>query len=175
MKTERVLSRWGLLMIGSGGPILAGCEGMEVHRTSTPLLQFDPIRLTGTTSSGRPYRLVGEPEPQYALAVFYRFWDAADVRVVTPAEAVALIAQKGNQPFDRTAEEQTRMDQAKLDHLSGHARTHISVLRLDAETAARRAGLSREQLEGLLQADLSRITADEADAAFVRLVSSGHG
>lgn len=71
MKTQRSLGRWGILMIGDIGPILAGCEGLEIRRTSTPLVELDPFRLTGTTASGRPYRLVGVSEPGYALMAFH--------------------------------------------------------------------------------------------------------
>jgi hypothetical protein len=175
MKTQRVLSRWGILMIGDIGPILAGCEGMEIRRTSTPLVQFDSKRLTGVTASGRSYRLVGESEPQYALAAFYGLWDVGDntdVSVVSPAQAVALIGRQGNRPFERSAEEQAQVDQQRLDHLAAQTRMQINVLDIDAETAAGLAGLTMEQMDGLLEADLSRITADAADAAFIRLVDS---
>lgn len=99
-KRERVLSRWGILMAGSSGPVLAGCEDMEVHRTSTPLVEFDRFRVTGVAASGRPNRLVGEPEPGYAVNAFHLLRDAGDtpVRVVTPAEAVVIIQQEGNKP-----------------------------------------------------------------------------
>lgn len=59
MEAVRVLSRWALLMAGESGPILAGCEGLEVRRTSRPLVQLDPVALRGVTASGRPYRLKG--------------------------------------------------------------------------------------------------------------------
>lgn len=161
-------------MIGESGPILAGCEGLEVRRTSTPLVQFNPSQLLGLTASGRPYRLVGEPEPQYALVAFHSLWKAGDtkVRVVTPAEAVVLIERNGNRPFERTPEEQAKVDQEKLDYLAAQTRMQFNVLEISIETAARRAGLSIDQMDGLLLADLSRISADEADRAFVTLVGS---
>lgn len=174
MKNERVLSRWGMLMIGCTGPILAGCEGMEIRRTSTPLVELDPNRMTGVTASGRPYRLVGEPEPQYALMAFHSLWNADndEVRVVSLAEAVALIAQMGNRPFVRSPEEQADIDQQRLDHLAPQMLMQLRSMEIDAETAARRAGLTMEQLHALLQADMTLIGADEADAAFVRLMES---
>lgn len=177
MKTERKLSRWGLLMVGRTGPILAGCEGMEVRRTSTPLVKFDAFRLLGVTASGRPYRLVGESEPGYALMAFHSLWgaDDTDVRVVTPAEAVALIERQGNRPFERSAEEQAEVDQQRLDHISGQTRMQLAAMGIDVETAARRTGLEVDQMQGLLEADLTRIAADEADAAFVRLVACEYG
>jgi hypothetical protein len=177
MKTERILSRWGLLMVGRTGPILAGCEGMEVRRTSTSLVSFDAFRLTGTTASGRPYRLVGESEPGYALAAFRSLWDAGGtvVRVVTPAEAVAIIGRHGNKPFERSATEQAKLDQRRLDHIAAQTRMQIIALELDIETAARRAGLEVDQMRALLEAELSHITADAADQAFVRLVGTEYG
>lgn len=174
MKTHRVLSRWGILIIGDTGPILAGCEGMEIRRTSTPLVKFDPSTLRGVTASGRPYRLVGRSEPQYALTAFHSLWNAGDtqVRVVSPAEAVAIIAQKGNRPFDRSPEEQAGVDQQRLDHLATQTLAQLRSMEIGAETAARRAGLTVDQMLGLLDADLSLISAEVADAAFVRLVDS---
>lgn len=71
MKPERILSRWGLLMVAEHGPILAGHEGHGVYRTSTPLVSFDPDRGTGVTASGRPYRLVGGADHGYALMAFH--------------------------------------------------------------------------------------------------------
>lgn len=44
------------------------------------------------------------------------------------------------------------------------------MLEIDAETTARRAGLSADQMRGLLEADL--ISAAVADRGFVQLVES---
>lgn len=177
MKTERILSRWALLMAGDHGPVLAGCEELEIMRTSTPLVEFDVASLTGVTASGRPYRLVGDPEPGYALRAFHSLWHAgaAEVLVVSPAEAVKLIRENGNAPFRHAPEEQAALDLQKLTLLAGQLRMQIGALEIGEDEAARRCSLTAEQLRGLLEADLGVISADEADAAFVRLVGSACG
>lgn len=173
-KTQRAMSRWGLLMVGNQGPILACCEGFGINRTSTPLVKFDPQTLTGITASGRPYQLLGEPEPGYALMAFHSLWDPGDmdIRVVPPEEAVVIIQRNGNAPFRHMPEEQAALDQKKLEFLSAQFRRKMILSGIDDREAARRSGLTCGQLSGLLDADLSQISADEADQAFVRLVEA---
>jgi hypothetical protein len=168
MKPERILSRWGLLMVAERGPILAGHEGGGVYRTSTPLVSFDPDRGTGVTASGRPYRLIGGADRGYALMAFHSLWDA-EVRVVSPDEAVALVEAKGNAPFRRTAEEQARIDRLKLQHFSREIRAQMMALGVDEAETARICRLTEDQFQGILDCDLSKISVDEADAAFVTL------
>lgn len=177
MKRERILSRWALLMAGDTGPILAGCEGLSAQRTSTPLVEFDLDTMTVVTASGRPYRLVGPSEPGYALSAFHSLWDAGDtpVRVVSPEDAVRLITEKGNKPFEFTPEEQARLDLARLRHTAAQIVRQMRVLDLDEHQAAQRSGLTLDQMHGLLEHDLSRIAALEADQAFVRLVGTAYG
>jgi len=176
-KSTRSLSRWALLMAGETGPILAGCEGFSIRRTSTPLVSFDPETGTGLTSTGRPYQLHGDPEPGYALSAFHSLWDAGDVeiKVVSPEEAVAIIKKKGNEPFRHSAEEQADLDEQKIRHLSVQASAHIVSRGLDETEAARRAGLSADEFKALLAADPSGISADRADQAFVRMVGIDSG
>lgn len=121
MKRERILFRWAFLMAGDTGPVIAGCEGMSVQRTSTPLVELDLDTMTAVTASGRPYRLLGPSEPGYALNAFHSLWDAGDtdIIVVSPWDAVRLIREKGNKPFSFTAEEQARLDLARLQHTAG--------------------------------------------------------
>lgn len=177
MKRERVLARWALLMAGESGPILAGEEGMGTHRTSTPLVVFDSRTLRGVTASGRPYRLLGPSEPGYALNAFHSLWDTGDavVRVVSPEEAVRLIAAKGNKFFDFTPEKKAQLDVAKLRHTAAQMSYQMRVMDLDEQEAAARCGLTLEQMRGLLEHDLSRITAGRADQAFVTLVGTAFG
>ncbi|MGO4558110.1 hypothetical protein [Mesorhizobium sp. 2RAF21] len=171
MKQERILSRWGLVMIGEHGPILAGSEGGGVYRTSTPLVEFDAEAGTGVTASGRPYRLVGAGDPGYALRTVHALWSVKDqeVRVVSPDEAVDLIAAKGNAPFRRTLEEQAKIDGLRLRHISREFRIQMLIAGIDELEAAQRCGLSEDQIRGLLEVDLSRVAVDEADMAFVTL------
>jgi hypothetical protein len=174
MKQERMLSRWGLVMIGEHGPILAGSEGGGVYRTSTPLVEFDAEVGTGVTASGRPYRLIGIGDPGYALRTVHSLWNTKgqEVRVVSPDEAVDLIAAKGNAPFRRTPEQQAKIDGLRLRHISREFRIQMLAAGIDEVEAARRCGLTEDQMRGIIESDLSRISAEEADAAFVTLVQS---
>lgn len=174
-KSERVLSRWGLLMLGDRGPIFAGCEGREGYRTSTPLVAFDPETLTGVTASGRPYRLVGPSEPGYALQALHSLWNTEGVVVrLVSVEEAAQLAQR-NAPFDHSPEEQARLDRLKIEHCSGEIVRHMRLHGLDEPEAAKRSGLSLAKLQALLEWDTARITADEADRALVTLLGTAYG
>jgi hypothetical protein len=155
-------------MVADRGPILAGHEGGGVYRTSTPLVSFDPDRGKGVTASGRPYRLVGGADHGYALMAFHSLWDAGDteVRIVSPDEAVALIKANGNAPFRHTVEEQARIDGLKLRHLSAEVRGQMTALGVDEAEAARICKLTADQMRAILESDLSRVSAEEADTAF---------
>ena len=174
MKTERTLSRWGLVMIDDHGPILAGSEGGGVYRTSTPLVEFDADLGTAVTASGRPYRLIGAGDSGYALWTVHALWHTKgqEVRVVSPDEAVDLIAAKSNAPFRRTPEEQAEIDGVRLRYVSRDVRIQMLAAGVDEAEAARICGLTEDQMRGIIEADLSRISAEEADAAFVRLVQA---
>ena len=173
-KRGRILSRWGFVMAGGRGPVLAGEEGLGMHRTSTPLVEFDPVAMTGVTASGRPYRLAGEPEPGYALSVFHSLWDAdgVDVRIVGLEEALVLI--EGNEPFAFPPEEQARLDGLKLRHLAQSVASQMRIQDLSVDEAATIAGLPAERLRALLEHDMSGITPDEATGRCRRL-SQGCG
>ena len=170
-KRERILSRWGFVMAGGSGPVLAGEEGLGMHRTSTPLVSFDADTMTGVTASGRPYRLAGEHEPGYALSVFHSLWDAdgVDVRIVGLEEALVLI--EGNKPFAFSPEEQARLDDMKIRHLSQSVASQLRIQDLSKEEAAEIVGLPVEKLQALLEHDASGITPDEADRVLTALVA----
>src|SRR5690606_5318809 len=116
---------------------------------------------------GRPYRLVGDMEPGYALNAFHSLWDAGDtpVTAVSPEEAVVLIRKQGNSPFDFTPEEQARLDLARLRHTAAQMARQMRVMDLDERQAALRSGLTLDQLRGLLEHDLDRVSALAADQA----------
>ncbi len=170
-KRERILSRWGFVMADGSGPVLAGEEGLGMHRTSTPLVSFDADAMTGVTSSGRPYRLAGAPEPGYALSVFHSLWvaDGVDVRIVGLEEALVLI--EGNEPFAFPPEEQARLDGLKLRHLAQSVASQMRIQDLSVGEAAAIASLPADRLRALLEHDMSGITPDEADRALSALVA----
>ena len=167
MKTERMMSRWGLVMAGESGPVLAGMDPMGADwRTSTPLVELDTDARTALTASGRPYRLVGSPDAAYALMAFRSLWNAqgVDVRVLDPDEAAVLVAR--NRPFDRTADEQAAVDAEKLPHVASQVRLLMAQHGLDAADAAHLLGVDRERLEAFVSGDVHGWTVEEADKAF---------
>ena len=161
-------------MIDDHGPILAGAEGGGVYRTSTPLVEFDADLGTGVTASGRPYRLVGASDPGYAVRTVHSLWNTKgqEVRVVSTEEAVELIKTKGNAPFERTPEEQAEIDSLRLRYISRDVQIQMIAAGIDEAEAARRCGLTEDKMRGIIEADLLRVTVDEADAAFVTLVQA---
>lgn len=174
MKTERILHRWALLVAGGIGPFLAGQEGL-LMRTSTPLVDFDAETLTGVTASGRPYRLAEQSDPGYALHAFHSLWNAGDaeVRVLSPAEAAAMLAEKPNSPFDHTSEEQAELDAMRLAALAGDIRLHAALAFLAEPELAELTGLPFEAVERLMARErdaLRGVCPDDAEKALERLV-----
>lgn len=109
------LSNWGLVSLNGHGPYLAGHEVGQGTRTSTPLVEFDPVNGTALTSSGRPYSLVGKPNLDYALATAVDVWgqyfglEKSTIVALTADEAIAMITAKGNTPYDRTIDEENAL------------------------------------------------------------------
>lgn len=114
-KSIRTLSNWGLVSLNGSGPYLAGYEVGQGTRCSTPLVEFDPEKGTALTSSGRPYHLIGAPDPGYglytAIEVWGQYFDIAESTIVTLSadDAVAMITANANAPYDRTLEEENAL------------------------------------------------------------------
>ena len=174
MKSERLLTRWGLIVAGSCGPVLAGADPTGAdYRTSTPLVALDLEERTALTASGRPYRLVGVSDPEYALRAFHALWNAGgvDVRAIEPIEAAALVA--GNKRFDRTPEEQAAVDAVKLPQVARQVRLRMLAQGMDVVDAADVIGVEPERLRAFLDGRMNSWTVEEADAAFDTLCAAG--
>jgi hypothetical protein len=174
MKSERTLVRWGLVMVGDHGPILAGSEGGGVYRSSTPLVEFDAEAGKGVTASGRPYRVFGHEDKDYARWVVQTLWGiaGANARIVSPEDAAAIIASRGNAPFRRTPQEQSHLDGLKLRHIATEFGVQMICLGIDEVEAAAICGLTEDRIRGILDCNLSRVSVEEADAAFVTLAQA---
>lgn len=104
-KETRTLIRWGLVSQNNTGPYLAGLQSNLVTRTSTPLVEFDPVEATALTASGRPYVLAGQCDLEYGLAIAKEVWgqyfDVSETTIValSPDEALALMSGRDNQPL----------------------------------------------------------------------------
>ena len=171
-KTERTLVRWGLILVGAEGPILAGEEpGGAEYRTSTPLVELDIEAGTAVTASGRPYRLLGPADPGYALRALHGLWrtGSAEIILLTPAEALPFVDL--NRPFDRTPEEQAAVDEWKLPEVAGQTALLMLNRGLSNERAAEIAGISLERLEDLINGSREGWTVTEAEEVFDRLAA----
>lgn len=105
MKAERMLVYWGLISKNGRGPYLAGLELDGGTGTSTQLVELDIEGRTALTASGRSYRLQGEPDPAYALAVAKSVWgqyfdlEGSAIEALSPAAAKAMIVWQRNEPL----------------------------------------------------------------------------
>ena len=115
MKSPRTLIRWGLISENGRGPYLAGLQNNLQARMSTALVNLDPADMTTLTASGRPYHLVGAPDPDYALAtardIWGQYFDLAGsvIRSLTVDEAVEMIKANGNTAYNRTIDEENAL------------------------------------------------------------------
>jgi hypothetical protein len=123
MKGPRTLSTWAFLQIWRPddvrtpqAPILAGIDELGLNRTSTPLMEFDPVTGVGVTASGREYRLAGSEDPVAALRVFGSLWmlqHGQEVRRVAPKDVPAVIATSASSA-PKSAEQQTEEDSFRI-------------------------------------------------------------
>lgn len=168
-KTERILHFWALVSENGRGPHLAGMDTFGVMRTSTALVEFDPVAGTAKTASGRPYRLDGPAEPDYGLAVAHELWsrvynlEGSDIRTLSPDEAVALISERGNRLFGSSLEADGRrnvfrdLDLPNPDVLMVKTDAAISIASLiqerglSVEEAADIVGIEAYQLRGIIE------------------------
>lgn len=174
MKTERILARWGLIMIGDRGPIFAGEDPAGAGwRTSTPLVAFDAEEGTGITASGRPYRLVGPPDPAYALQALNALWntEGADIRIISPEEAVPFV--EANRPFDRTPEEQAAVAAWRLPKVAAQIRLMMVLQGREVGDVADLVGVAPDRLRALLDGQAEGWTVAEADEVFDTMAAAG--
>lgn len=90
------LERWRIFRVPEGDFHLCGIIPASGHdgRVSSKLVQFDPKTLTGTTQSGRMYKLAGDTGEHRDAAYIRDIWlrvnriDPNDVTFVTPDEVV---------------------------------------------------------------------------------------
>jgi len=87
-------------------------------------------------------------------------------------DAAALIASNGNAPFRRTPQEQLHLDGLRLQHMATEFGVQMICLGIDEAQAAAICGLTEDRIHGLLDCDLSRVSVEEADAAFVTLAQA---
>lgn len=168
-KQERIITRWGLVVVGGHGPIVAGDED-GARRTSTKLVEFDPVALTGVTATGRPYRLLGSSDPAHAIRCVLSLWDIgnAKLEIVSPEEAVSRVAD--NEPFDFSEEEKRELAVKKMEYYAGEIRREMSRKGMEEKEAAELLGLDEAKLTAILAADPDGASPDDSDDAFLALI-----
>jgi hypothetical protein len=91
------MDRWGVVRDAKHGLRLVGREIGACERITSPVVQWDAGSQTATTASGRFYRLLGEPDPEYAahvVAMHKKQWsNMAQVELVDFSEAVAALGK----------------------------------------------------------------------------------
>lgn len=85
-----VMDRWGVVIDNKHGIRLVGREIGDAERITSAVVEWHADSQTATTRSGRFYRLVGDPDPEYAervVAMHKRQWgDRAEVEFVDRTE-----------------------------------------------------------------------------------------
>lgn len=66
-KPARVITSWSPILLNGRHVSLSGEDQFGEHWVSTTLAELDVEARTATTISGRPYRMCGDPAPEYAL------------------------------------------------------------------------------------------------------------
>lgn len=81
IEPEVFLESWSVFEVKGGSRHFCGYNAsMGEGRVSSPILEFSPMDMTGTTRSGRTYRLVGPPGiNQDARYVWKRWCDLNDL------------------------------------------------------------------------------------------------
>lgn len=121
MKPARIITGWSPILIDRKFVSLSGEDQYGEHWVSTTLAELDVEARTARTVSGRPYRLYGDPDPDYALeqalGILSRTYDldGATVEAITLEEADAwlrgLPAKPRLSPDEQVANEQHRRRQ----------------------------------------------------------------
>jgi hypothetical protein len=88
------IDRWGVVRDAKHGLRLVGREVGACERITSPVVEWDSESQTATTASGRFYRLLGEPDSEYAahvVAMHKRQWcDMAQVELVEVEDLSAV-------------------------------------------------------------------------------------
>lgn len=90
MKPARIISMWSPILIDRKYVSLSGEDQYGDAWVSTTLAELDVEAKTATTISGRPYRLHGDPDPDYALRQAISIMSRAYDLTGTTVEAISL-------------------------------------------------------------------------------------
>lgn len=63
------LERWGVMQDICGYRLVGVAAGTSAGRVSSPVITYDGHAMTAETTSGRMYRLQGDPDPEVTAAI----------------------------------------------------------------------------------------------------------
>lgn len=96
---EIALEVWAIVIVPEGHAHFAGSHEGTRLRLSTVIEEFDLETMTGTTASGRRYRLAGDRGDGFGLAAMAVFRGALAVRastVISPEELDLMLSPSAN-------------------------------------------------------------------------------
>lgn len=153
MKPARIVTRWSPILLNKQYVSLCGEDQFGDTWVSTTLAELDIETMTARTVSGRPYRLYGDPDPDYALeqalGILSRTYDldGATVEAITLEEADAWL---------RGLPEQPRLSDEDMDRNEKNRRRETwTWLRLEAVAS----GLDDIALSGVTELPLHIVQA----------------
>lgn len=153
MKPARIVTRWSPILLNKQYVSLCGEDQFGDAWVSTTLAELDIETMTARTVSGRPYRLYGDPDPDYALeqalGILSRTYDldGATVEAITLEEADAWL---------RGLPEQPRLSDEDMDRNERNRRRETwTWLRLEAVAS----GLDDIALSGVTELPLHIVQA----------------
>lgn len=89
-KPARIISLWSPILLNSKYVSLSGEDQYGEHWVSTTIAELDVGGMTARTISGRPYKLYGDPDPDYALSQALRILSRSYDLEGSTVEAISL-------------------------------------------------------------------------------------
>lgn len=103
-KPVRIITSWSPILLNRQHVSLSGEDQFGEHWVSTSIAELDVEARSARTISGRPYRMHGEPDPEYALlqavSILSRAYEleGATIEAVTLEEADAWLRGQPEKP-----------------------------------------------------------------------------
>lgn len=154
MKPARIITAWSPILIDRKFVSLCGEDQYGDAWVSTTLAELDVENRTAKTISGRPYKLHGEPDPDYALrqalSILGRAYDLStgSVEAITLEEADAWLRGLPTKPR-LSADEQVANEEHRRRQTWGLLQWHVSESGLSDVEVAEVTGLPLDVIASL--------------------------
>lgn len=176
MKPARIISLWSPIFIDRKYVSLCGEDQYGDTWISTTLAELDVEAKTARTISGRPYKLHGEPDPDYALrqalSILSRTYDltGTTVEAITLEEADAWLRGLPAKPRLST-DEQAANEVHRRRQTWGQLQWHASESGLSSVEISEVTGLPLDVITGLHRgvASLGDVPTGEVEEGLGRL------